>query len=538
MRVGVVGATGNVGTAVLSALHERSEVTSLLGIARRMPEQAAEPYVHADWASIDIGAASSPQDAIAQLTEAFTGVDAVIHLAWLIQPNSKRDLLRRVNVEGTRHVAQAAAAAGVRTLVVASSVGAYSPSPGSEVRDESWSTDGVPSSHYSVDKVDQERVLDEFAAEHPEVTLTRLRPALIFQGDAASEIQRYFLGRWVPVQLLGAGRPPLLPLPRGLRIQAVHAQDVANAYAAAAVRGVPGAFNICADDVLGVRELAEIVGHGRSVELPVPAVRAALSLGHGAGLVAADAGWLDMGMNAPIMDSSRAKHELGWAPERSAADAVTELLEGMIAGIGRDSVPMRPRDSSRAALPIQRIRAGDGGGERASASPRIAQDLLNLYLSDHLTGASAGAARIDRMAGSFVDTPVFAQLSVIAEEIRAERRFLKQLIHDLGFRQLPHRQAAAWAGEHAGRLKNNGRLLSRSPMTIVLEVELMRSAVMGKRGGWQTLADNAEDLGLDPEVFRQLAEKALQQHEVLEEVHAYARRRAFRTDRETYTPQG
>ena len=536
MRVVVVGATGNVGTAVLSALQRRAEVSSVVGIARRRPAESAEPYAHAHWVSIDIAAAIDPDEAVAQLTEAFRGADAVIHLAWLIQPNTHRDLLRRVNVEGTRHVSQAAAAAGVRTLVVASSVGAYAPSPGREVRDETWPRGGVRTSHYSVDKVAQERVLDEFESAHPEVTVARLRPALIFQGDAGSQIHRYFVGTRVPVQLLGVGRPPVLPVPQGLRLQAVHAQDVAAAYAAAAVLGRPGAFNICADDVLGVQELADIVDHGRFLELPVAMVRAAVAAGHRAGLVPADAGWLDMGMNAPVMDSSRAMAELDWRPRHSAADTVRELLDGMIAGDGARSVPLRPRDSHRAHLPIDRPsdRADTSSGEGAEVSERIDQTLLALYLADHLTGASAGSARIGRMAADFVDTPAFATLSSIDEEIRAERSFLQQLIHDLGFRQLRHRQAAAMVGERVGRLKNNGRAFSRSPMTLVLEVELLRSAVLGKRGVWQTLADNAEDLGLDPEVFRELAEAARRQHDALDEVHAYARRRAFREDRETF----
>ncbi|PZP14579.1 MAG: epimerase [Brachybacterium faecium] len=567
MRVAVVGATGNVGTAVVQALHERPEVSSVLGIARRMPDQTAEPYSHADWASIDIGAAVAPAEAIAHLKKAFADVDAVIHLAWLIQPNSKRELLHRVNVEGTRHVALAAAAAGVDTLVVASSVGAYSPSPGLEVRDESWQTGGIPTSHYSVDKAVQEQVLDEFAAEHPEVTVTRLRPALIFSAEAASEIQRYFLGSWMPVQALKAGRPPLLPLPEGLRLQAVHAADVGAAYAAAAVTGAGGAFNICADDVLGVQELADIVGGGkrvRPVEVPPSMVRTAMSAGHLTGLVAADAGWLDMGMNVPLMDNSRAKEELGWQPTRSAADTVAELLDGMIEGAGADSVPMRPRDASRASLPAvvsasgDPARAGDGAamgsaGAAGSAgaegtggpaeageriSPVVDRELLGLYLADHLTGSAAGVSRIQRMAEANVDTPVFAELSMLADEIRTEQHFLEQIIHDLGLARRRHRQAAAWAGEKVARLKNNGVLVKRSPMTLVLEVELMRSAVLAKKGGWETLRDNAELLGLDKQVFADLVENVDRQAAVLDQVHAYARRRAFRTDKETFTPQG
>ena len=194
MRVAVIGATGNAGTAVLSALHRRPEVTSVLGIARRLPETSAQPYRGAEWAAVDIGAATTAEESVEQLAGALRGADAVIRLAWLIQPNTHRDLLRRVNVEGTRHVAQAAAAAGAGTLVVASSVGAYSPSPGPERRDETWPTGGVRTSHYSVDKAAQEQVLDEVAAAHPALTVTRLRPALIFQGEAGSEIQRYFRG--------------------------------------------------------------------------------------------------------------------------------------------------------------------------------------------------------------------------------------------------------------------------------------------------------------------------------------------------------
>jgi len=536
MRVVVVGATGNVGTAVLAALHQRPEVTSIVGIARRMPARSAEPYARAEWVSIDIAAAIDPDEAVTQLTEAFQDADAVIHLAWLIQPNGHRDLLRRVNVEGTRHVARAVANAGVRTFVVASSVGAYASSPGREARSESWPTTGIRTSHYSVDKAAQETVLDEFEAANPQVSVTRLRPALIFQGDAGSEIHRYFLGRWAPVRVLDAGRPPVLPLPRGVRLQVIHAHDVAEAYAAAAVLGRRGAFNICADDVLSAAELAGIVDHGRFLELPVAMVRAAVAAGHRAGLIAADAGWLDMGMNAPVMDNSRAKAELDWQPRRSAADTVRELLDGMVAGDGARSIPMRARDSRQAHLPIDRpaTTAISAVGGEPVIEGHIDHRLLNLYLSDHLTGASAGAARISRMAGDFVDTPVFPTLSSIDEEIRAESRFLQQLIHDLGMRQMRHRQAAAVIGERIGRLKGNGRVLSRSPMTLLLEVELMRSAVVGKRGGWQTLADNAGGLGLDPAVFHELSANALHQHEMLDDVHAYARRRAFREDRETF----
>ena len=570
MRVVVVGATGNAGTAVLRALQETPEVTSMLGVARRMPDRAVAPYSACEWASIDIAAASSEEEAADRLGEAFAGADAVIHLAWLIQPNSQRELLRRVNVEGTARVARAAAAAGVPHLVVASSVGAYRPDPEQATRDETWERGGIRTSHYSVDKAAQEAVLDEFAAEHPEVVVTRLRPALIFQEDAGAEIQRYFLGGWMPVQALDAVRPPVLPLPKGLRgVQAIHADDVARAYAAAVVRRAPGAFNVCADDILGPQDLADVLDHGRYLELPPRLVRAFLLGGHRAGLVAADEGWIDMALGVPMMDNSRAKAELGWEPRVTAREALESLLRGMVDGRGVASLPLRPRDPEDGRLGAARGRAdsgadagepGDGrapdrdapdggpegaAGEAADAADAaapgedagVSRDLLGLYLSDHLTGATAGAERVERMAASAVDTPVYAPLSELAEEIRLERAFLRQLIHDLGLRQRPYRQAVSWAGERLGRLKLNGRVTTRSPMTLVLESELLRGAVMGKLGVWQVLEEHAEELGLDPRVFAELGARALAQAAVFDEVHAYARARAFRDDREAYGPR-
>ncbi|MBK0419030.1 NAD-dependent epimerase/dehydratase family protein [Leucobacter sp. CSA1] len=552
MRVAVVGASGNSGTAVLRALEETPEVDSVLGIARRMPDTEVPPHSGCEWAAIDIAAASSEEEAERSLTEAFAGADAVVHLAWLVQPNSNRELLRRVNVDGTARVARAAAAAGVRQLVVASSVGAYSPASGLDRRDENWPATGVRTSHYSVDKAAQERVLDEFEAAHPDIVVTRLRPALIFQADAAYEIQRYFLGRWLPLQALDTVKPPVLPLPKGLRgVQAVHAEDAGRAYAAAVVKRAPGAFNICADDILGPQDLADIVDHGRFIELPARLTRAFLFGAHKAKLVAADEGWIDMALAVPMMDNARAKAELGWEPRYTAAQALEDLLRGMIEGRGTGSLPLRPRDAEDARLaaadgPVDvGADAGDGGdsgGERArmdaegGVSERISRDLLGLYLSDHLTGATAGAERMERMADDFVDTPVFARLSELAEQIRLERAFLRELIGDLDLRQRPYRQAASWAAERLGRLKGNGRLLSRSPLTLVLEAELMRSAVMGKLGVWQTLEDNAEDLGLDPAVFAELSESARSQIATLDTVHEYARERAFREDLETFEP--
>lgn len=546
MRVAVIGATGNAGTAVLRALVDSPEVESIVGVARRVPEAGGEPYDGCEWKSIDIAAATPKDEAVADLTAAFEGADAVIHLAWLIQPNEDRELLRRVNVEGTERVLEAAAAAGVGRVVVASSVGAYSPDPArggdgeAPLRDETWPTGGIESSHYSVDKAAQEEVIDRFEAAHPDITVTRLRPGLKFQAEAASEVQRYFLGEHVPVQLLGHGKPPALPLPRGLVFQAVHSDDVGRAYALAAVKGIGGAFNICADDVVTGKDVADILGHGRTVELPVATVRAALAAAYRTGAVAADPGWIDMAMGVPLLDSGRARRELGWEPRVSAKDALVELVDGMIEGAGGTSAPLNPRDpdakrlsatGERTAAAADRAIAPGGPGDDVDAG------LLGLYLADHASGATAGQNRIERMAADFADTPVFPQLSKLAADIGAERALLERIIRELGLRPRAYRRALLWVGERVGRLKLNRRVADRSPMTLILETELMRSAIAGKVGGWQTLHDNADALGVDAGTFRELIDAVGKQRALLDEVHEYARARAFREDLETFNPQ-
>ncbi len=164
-------------------------------------------------------------------------------------------------------------------------------------------------------------------------------------------------------------------------------------------------------------------------------------------------------------------------------------------------------------------------------SGKVDKKLFGLYLADHLAGATAGQGRIERMARDFTDTPFHSELAAIATQIREEREYLRGLVGDLGVPRRNPRRAAAWVAERAGRLKLNGRLVNRSPMTLVLESELMRSAVTGKLGLWQTLQDLAGDLGLDRSRFDGFAAMAREQLATLDRVHEYARRRGFHTDR-------
>ena len=158
----------------------------------------------------------------------------------------------------------------------------------------------------------------------------------------------------------------------------------------------------------------------------------------------------------------------------------------------------------------------------------IDRTLLQTYLSDHLTGATGGRARALKMADWYSDSDIGPDLARVAAEIDAEQEHLKDLIDRLGLTQPLPKQLLARVGELAGRLKANGRVLTGSPMTPLLELELLRMAVNGKQGLWETLSGYASELGLDPDRFRDLAEQARAQDRTLERLHGMVRRDALR----------
>lgn len=537
MKIAVTGASGNAGTALLHALHAEKQIDEIVGIARRTPDLTTAPYRGVHWEQVDLAmpvpGVDGEDHVVDRLAVLLADVDTVVHLAWLIQPNRERDLMRRANVDGTRRVVQACMRAGVGHLICASSVGAYSRVDDDEPRDESWPTEGIPTSHYAVDKAAQEAVLDD--AEAQGLSIARVRPGLVFDADAGAEITRYFLGPVVPTGLLRPGALPVLPLPVGLRLQVVHGDDLADAYRRIILRRATGAFNIATDPVLWGQDLADVLAHGRQVSVPAAALRPFVAVAWRARAVAADPGWLDMAMSVPVMDTSRAQRELDWRPQHDAKSALHELLTAMAEGRGAASAPLRPRqDWPQDQAPPGQV-APDGAVEPGADSsahrvpPELERDIFGLYLSDHLTGATAGVERCERMAEAYADTDLGPDLAALATEIRDERTFLAELIATLELRQRPHRQAAAWVAEKAGRLKTNNRP-SGSPMTPLLEIELMRSAVMGKLGVWQTLIALAPDLGLPPELFTALAERARDQAATVERLHQHVVPEAFRAD--------
>lgn len=330
MKIVVLGATGNVGTALLRRLHAAPDVTQIVGVSRGGPERSGEPYGGVQWHTVDVAA----KESTGQLAEILRGADAVVDLVWLIRPNRDVARMHATNVDGLVHVLDAVVLAGVPHVVYASSLGAYGRGPKDRAVDESWPIGGVETSHYNVQKAEAEAVLNRFEGAHPEILVTRLRPGFLFQADAAPEIADYFFGAFVPSRLLARLRLPVLPFPERFRFQALHTDDVADAFWRVVQHRAGGAFNVAAEPVLGPDGMAHLLGARRVLPVPPALVRAIVAITYRLRLQPTDPGWIDLAAACPVMDTTRIREVTGWSETVSSLEAVRQLL-GNLGGRGR-----------------------------------------------------------------------------------------------------------------------------------------------------------------------------------------------------------
>jgi nucleoside-diphosphate-sugar epimerase len=310
-RVVVTGASGNVGTSLVRALSRDPAVGTIVGIARRRPEWTVDKL---EWATADLGVDSGGGT---DLDDLLAGADVVVHLAWLFQPAREPLTTWETNVLGSIRVFEAVARVGVPALVYSSSVGAYSPAPQDEFVPESWPTHGWPGASYTREKAYLERVLDGFEARHEDIRVVRMRPAFLFKAASATEQRRLFAGPFLPGSLVRPGLIPVIPDLPGLRAQALHTDDA----------------------VADARLLAELLD-ARVVPVPTWAVRGSLAAAWRLRLTPADPALFDAVLHMPLMDSTRARTELGWTPKHDAKAVLSEFLTALRDGEGGPTPPL------------------------------------------------------------------------------------------------------------------------------------------------------------------------------------------------------
>lgn len=325
LTVAVTGPTGTFGFGLIPLLQADERVGRIAGIARRRFEPAEEGWTKMEYRRGDV---RDP----AALEQAFAGADVVVHLAFHVTGHgSDRRTLRAINVEGTVNAFAAAAAAGARRFVYASSVAAYGfgrdrPAPLSE----NWPTRPAEHLFYGQQKAEIEQLLHEAAADRPQIGLYLLRPAIVL-GPHSVGAKTFLPERVEPLarrlSSLALRLPLRIPaLVPPLPVQFVHEQDVGEALRLCVLgAGPPGAYNIAADGTLTAIDVAREIG---LLPLSVPAA----PLQGAARLLAAlpfappQLGWAEAICSPAIMDAGKARRELGWRPRHTGLEALRETL--------------------------------------------------------------------------------------------------------------------------------------------------------------------------------------------------------------------
>jgi nucleoside-diphosphate-sugar epimerase len=307
-QIAVTGAAGLVGRHLVPALAEHPDVEGVIGLDVREPDRRPKSV---KYHRVDI--AGTP------LRPLLEGVDVLVHLAGVVDPVPDEKLMARVNVDGTRHVLEEAAAVGVRRIVRVSNAAVYG----------AWRDNPVPMGeeatlrpnvHFSpaVQGAEVARILSQWRAEHPDVTVTSLRAAPVV-GGAGSErlLARILLGR-PPLRVRGANPP----------VQVVHVDDLVSALVLAATTDLPGVYNVAADGWLDADAAAALVPGPRVPAMPAEALERALARTWELGVGEIPPGIVPYLQHPVVLDTTKLR-AAGWAPKVSNEDAIREAVAAL-----------------------------------------------------------------------------------------------------------------------------------------------------------------------------------------------------------------
>jgi nucleoside-diphosphate-sugar epimerase len=324
LTVAVTGPTGTFGSGLIPLLQDDDRIGRVIGIARRPFDPAERGWTKMEYRRGDV---RDP----AALEAAFAGADAVVHLAFLITGNAPRRTTREINVEGTLNAFRAASSAGVHRFVYASSVAAYGWHPDNPgLISEEWPVRPASRLFYAQEKAELEELLTAEAAGSPEPELYLLRPPVVL-GPHVIGGKDVLPGPLAPLGRRLFGRPRRLPVPvpalvPALPLQFVHEDDVGRALLLCVLgAGPPGAYNIAGDGVLTAADVAREYG---AIPVPLPAAPAQLAARAMTRLpfLPPVGEWVEAATRPVLMDTGKAKRDLGWRPRYTGLEALRATL--------------------------------------------------------------------------------------------------------------------------------------------------------------------------------------------------------------------
>jgi nucleoside-diphosphate-sugar epimerase len=324
VTVAVTGPTGEIGISAVTALEREPAIDAIVGMSRGPFDPSSRGWVKTTYRQGDI----LDRDAVDALV---AEADVVIHLAFVIM--GSRDESAPINLQGTRNVFEATvAAARPRRLVYTSSVAAYgyhsdNPTP----LTEDVPARGSAEHYYSAQKAACEALLTEISVGSPLETFV-LRPCIV-AGPSATALADVMPWNQLPGPLRAVVKSvpvlkPVVPDP-GVPLQLIHHDDVAAAIALAATTPAPpGAYNIAGDGVVTLADVAKALG-GRPVRVPAVAASAASAAISRLPHVPSMLEWLHSARTSVVMDTTKARTQLGWRPRHSSAETLAALASAV-----------------------------------------------------------------------------------------------------------------------------------------------------------------------------------------------------------------
>ena len=304
LTIAITGASGYIAGRLIGRLCADERVGSVIGFDVVKPKFSHDKFV------FDVMDVRNPA-----LEGRLTGVDVLLHLAFVMDPIKDEQEMRDVNVNGSQNVFRCAGRSGVRRVIYTSTAVVYGAHPDNDVplTEESPLRANLDFS-YPAHKLEVEFVIKEVAQEFPELRFTVFRPAIVFGPHVDNAWSR-------PLEL------PVLPVPKGYSppLQFIHEDDVADALEFAVFHDLDGAYNLAAEGWLEAEEIAALVGKKR-VELREPALFALAERMWALGLSDAPAGMIHYVMHPWVLSIEKLK-AAGWSPKMSNQDALLATLE-------------------------------------------------------------------------------------------------------------------------------------------------------------------------------------------------------------------
>jgi UDP-glucose 4-epimerase len=306
-RIAITGVSGYTGRVLLPYLEQDESVESVLGF-----DQCPLENIDADkltFQQLDVRNA--------HLDKALAGVDTLVHLAFVLMrgPNDDDAQIEAINVDGSQAVFEAAARQGVGKIIFTSSVVAYGLHPDNPVPlKEDSPLRPNPGLYYSRNKAAVEAYLDTFEEQHPEMTVTRLRPCTVVGPNADPGQMASLIAD--PTILVRGANPPY---------QLLHEDDLAQALLLAIHEEMPGIYNVTSDEPQTLRELA-LHRESQIAALPYPLVRGLMGLTWRLGQSDFAPEWADL-VRYPIVADNEKLKQLGWEPEYTTTEALDVLVD-------------------------------------------------------------------------------------------------------------------------------------------------------------------------------------------------------------------